>query len=166
MTKKRAKTFFTTFRGDIINIATIANWMVQQGSTPRSRNEILSCAVRNFTGQIHKLFPEARVTDDADALRLLQELGLEGRKHTAPMLKVSTDVIEKEDLVPVFSPSNQDELGAKARQAQRTQMAEEALQLMEKTLRREKTDKETNKKLIEGISTTGDNGLVVTTKDK
>ena len=76
--QKNPATFTTSFRGDICQLATIVNWMIQTGETPKSRNKIINTAISLVCNQITQTNPELVVQTVGEALELLTSHGLTG----------------------------------------------------------------------------------------
>lgn len=84
------KTFITTIRVDMRDIATIALFLEENGqqSYQKSKGKVASLAVRLMADQLLRF----QVKDTAEALRILQALGYEGglqkgRRDHVPLLK-------------------------------------------------------------------------------
>jgi len=144
---KTKKTFITTYRGDLTDIATIARWMTNQGFTPRSRNELINCAVTNFTKQLVKMFPEDAIVETGDALEFLTDLGLIGKNLTQMQPAISREFWDSSTPAPGVPISNSSELTTKAKKQDNDNLAGLALDLMNKANQRNLADTENAKKL-------------------
>ena len=148
MAKKN--TFFTTFRGDITEIATIARWLQFQGITPRSRNELIQVAVENFSKQLVKLFPETNVVDSHDALTYLTAIGLIGANRKKIVKTIADELWEKSDLTTGTVTSNSTELTTKAKKQNDSSIANNAIELMQKLEQRTEADKKRTEEFVSG----------------
>lgn len=141
-------TFTTTYRGSITDIASIARWLVSEGVTPRSRNEIVNVAVVNFVKNLTTNWPEHAITTDADALGYLTELGLIGKnlKNMQPALSKSFWASSPAASQQV---SNDFELSEKAQRAGINKTAADVMELMRKADKRNQNDAEMARKLAD-----------------
>lgn len=129
-------TYHTSYRGEITDIATIARWMVTEGFIPRSRNEMINTAIKNFVSIINHHNPELLIEDVADAYEYLEEIGMAGRDTALPSLSKKMLDTPK----PPGSTSIDDKLGQKGFNRRIMAQADEAMELMEKAQKRAKDD--------------------------
>lgn len=141
------KTFITTFRGDLIDIATIARWMVSSGITPRSRNELINCAVVNFAAQLRKMCPESSIVETGDALEYLSELGLIGKNLEKMAPALAKDFWQSATPSAGVNVSNELELTTKAKKASNDQLADDVTKLMDLADERIERDRKNAKQL-------------------
>lgn len=146
----KKNTFFTTFRGDIREVATIARWLQSQGITPRSRNELIQVAVENFAKQLVKLFPETAIIDSHDALTFLTELGLIGANRKKIVSSIADELWEASELTTGTTISNSSELTTKAKKKSNETTALEAVELMKKLEQRTTQDNQRNEEFVTG----------------
>lgn len=144
---KTSKTFATSFRGDVIDLAVLARWFIKQGMIPRSRNELIASAVASFTILIVRNNPELAVNSLEDAYGVIENLGLVGvnRAKVFPNEKLEQWEVENSDLnlVPDFEP----ELTEKANKAEQATIAGQLGSLQELLARRKQQDETVNRAL-------------------
>jgi hypothetical protein len=162
---KQSKTFSTSFRGEVIDLAIVARWFIKQGIIPRSRNELINSAVKNFAGLITKNNPELLVTTPEDAYDIFEQLNLVGahRKAVFPIEQTENWEVENLDLSPV--PGFEPELTTKAEAANTSAVAGQLGNLATLLERRRKQDQS----ITEALAST--HGLPIeeedpTTEDK
>lgn len=135
MTKTKTKTFITTYRGSITDIATIARWLVSNGITPRSKSELINIAVTNFVIHLDSTYPELTVLDERDALTYLSELNIL-KTGLAKMQPALSKNFWDSGLETNPMPACEETLASRNKSAQATKLAADALELMQKATER------------------------------
>ena len=73
---KTSKLLSTTFRYQTKDVATIAQFMVEQGERPVNLSQVLRYALEMFEGLVVKDFPQLKVSSESQGVQVLESLGI------------------------------------------------------------------------------------------
>lgn len=111
--QKRAKTFATTFRGDVKTFATLAQFFRDEG--PLTRASVLRLTVESLRDMIIKQRPELEVKETDRAVEILDNLGLfnhddrRGKSHLIEQLRLE-DIEKRKSVRDLVSDGKMNEI--------------------------------------------------------